>query len=224
MKQNGTGEQDAAAGSDLKGVRLALPPMPVSDPATTARLDAFTDLLLRWTLRINLIAERDAASVRNRHIADSLQLAPLLPPGNGPVGDLGSGGGFPGLVLAIATGRPFHLVESDRRKAAFLTEAAARLGLDQVRVHAMRIEAVELPPLAALTARALAPLDDLLGHAERLLAPDGVAVFPKGRTAEDELTAARRRWTVRAERFASRTDPDATIFRLSEIRRDGQPD
>jgi 16S rRNA (guanine527-N7)-methyltransferase len=198
--------------------------MPVLDPATTARLDAFTDLLLRWTLRINLIAERDAASVRSRHIADSLQLAPLLPPGNGPVGDLGSGGGFPGLVLAIATGRPFHLVESDRRKAAFLTEAAARLGLDQVRVHAMRIEAVELPPLAALTARALAPLDDLLVHAERLLAPDGVAIFPKGRTAEDELTAARRRWTVCAERFASRTDPDATIFRLSEIRRDGQPD
>ncbi len=224
MKQNGTGGGDEAAGSDLKGVRLALPPMPVSDPATTARLDAFTDLLLRWTLRINLIAERDAASVRNRHIADSLQLAALLPPGNGPVGDLGSGGGFPGLVLAIATGRPFHLVESDRRKAAFLTEAAARLGLDHVRVHAMRIEAVELPPLAALTARALAPLDDLIVHAERLLAPDAVAIFPKGRTAEDELTAARRRWTVRAERFASCTDPDATIFRLSEIRRDGQPD
>lgn len=224
MKQNAPGEQDAAAGPDLKGARLLLPSLPEPDTATLARLDAFTDLLLRWTLRINLIAERDAASVRNRHITDSLQLAPLLPPGNGPVGDLGSGGGFPGLVLAIATGRPFHLVESDRRKAAFLTEAAARLGLDHVRVHPMRIEAVELPSLAALTARALAPLDDLLGHAERLLAPGGVAVFPKGRSAEDELTAARRRWTVRAERFASRTDPDATIFRLSEIRRDGQPD
>ena len=224
MKQEGATEQDPANGAASKGVRHALPPLQAPDAATTARLDAFTDLLLRWTLRINLIAERDAASVRNRHIADSLQLAPLLPPGNGPVGDLGSGGGFPGLVLAIATGRPFHLVESDRRKAAFLTEAAARLSLDHVRVHAMRIEAVELPPLAALTARALAPLDDLLGHAERLLAPDGIAIFPKGRTAEDELTAARRRWTVRAERFASRTDPDATIFRLSEIRRDGQPD
>jgi len=224
VKQNAPGEQNAAAGSDLKGTRLPLPSLPEPDAATTARLEAFTDLLLRWTLRINLIAERDAASVRNRHIADSLQLASLLPPGDGPVGDLGSGGGFPGLVLAIATGRPFHLVESDRRKAAFLTEAAARLGLDHVRVHTMRIEAVELPPLAALTARALAPLDDLLGHAERLLAPGGVAIFPKGRTAEDELTAARRRWTVRAEWFASRTDPDATIFRLSEIRRDGQPD
>ncbi len=229
MKQDGKNGQDAPDNDatrtdEAKGERLPLPPRPTPDAATATRLDGFTDLLLRWTLRINLIAERDAAAIRNRHIADSLQLASLLPPGEGPVGDLGSGGGFPGLVLAIATRRPFHLVESDRRKAAFLTEAAARLGLDHVRVHAMRIEAVALPPLAALTARALAPLDDLLGHAERLLAPGGVAVFPKGRTAEDELTAARRRWTVRAERFASRTDPDATIFRLSEIRRDGQPD
>jgi 16S rRNA (guanine527-N7)-methyltransferase len=224
VKQHETAEQGPADGAASKGVRHPLPPLAPPNAATLARLDGFTDLLMRWTLRINLIAERDATAIRNRHIADSLQLVPLLPPGVGPIGDLGSGGGFPGLVLAIATRRPFHLVESDRRKAAFLTEAAARLGLDHVRVHAMRIEAVELPPLVALTARALAPLDDLLGHAERLLATDGVAIFPKGRTAEDELTTARRRWTVRAERFASRTDPDATIFRLSEIRRDGQPD
>jgi 16S rRNA (guanine527-N7)-methyltransferase len=227
VKQHGKSGQDApdnaaTQAGETQGARLPLPPLPPPDAATAARLDAFTDLLLRWTLRINLIAERDATAIRNRHIADSLQLAPLLPPGEGPVGDLGSGGGFPGLVLAMTARRPFHLVESDRRKAAFLTEAAARLGLDHVRVHTMRIEAVELPPLAALTARALAPLDDLLGHAERLLAPDGIAIFPKGRTAEDELTAARRHWTVRAQRFASRTDPDATIFRLSEIRRDGQ--
>jgi 16S rRNA (guanine527-N7)-methyltransferase len=198
--------------------------MPPPDAAIAAKLDTFTELLLRWNTRINLIAEREAASIRSRHIGDSLQLLPLLPPGEAPVGDLGSGGGFPGLVLAIATARPFHLVESDRRKAAFLTEAAARLGLDHVRVHAARIETVTLPPLAALTARALAPLDDLLAHAERLLAPGGVAVFPKGRSAEDELTAARAHWTVRAERFASRTDPHATIFRLSEIHRDGQAD
>jgi 16S rRNA (guanine527-N7)-methyltransferase len=197
--------------------------MPEPDAATAARLDTFADLLLRWNSRINLVAERDAAAIRTRHIADSLQLVPLLPPGEGPVGDLGSGGGFPGLVLAIATGRPFHLVESDRRKAAFLTEAAARLGLDRVRVHPTRIEAVTLPPLAALTARALAPLADLLPHADRLLAPGGVAIFPKGRSAEDELTAARTHWHVQVERFASRTDPHATIFRLSEIRRDGPP-
>ena len=156
----------------------------------------------------------DRAFIHQSHATECLQ---------GPIGDLGSGGGFPGLVLAIVTSRPFHLVEADRRKAAFLTEAAARLGLDRVRVHPTRIESVTLPPLAALTARALAPLADLLPHAHRLLAPGGVAIFPKGRTAEDELTAALADWHVQVERFASRTDPHATIFRLSEIRRDGPP-
>lgn len=203
---------------------LDLPPPPPLAPEAAARLDSFVELLLRWNNRINLVADRDAAAIRTRHVADSLQLLPLLPPGDGPVGDLGSGGGFPGLVLAIASDRPFHLVESDRRKAAFLTEAAARLGLARVRVHPVRIEAVALPPLAAVTARALAPLAELLPHAARLLAPGGVAVFPKGRTAEDELTAARADWTLRVERFKSRTDPHATILRLSEIRRDGPAD
>ena len=206
------------------GVRQPAPPAPTLDAATTAQLDAFTDLLLRWNARINLVADRDAEAVRTRHIADSLQLLPLLPEGDGPVGDLGSGGGFPGLVLAIVSHRPFHLVESDRRKAAFLTEAAARLGLAHVQVHPVRIEAARLPPLAALTARALAPLSDLLPHAARLLAPGGVALFPKGRTAEDELTATLLHWKLRIMRFASRTAPDATIFHLSEIRRDTPAD
>lgn len=206
------------------GTRLPLPPLPTLEAEVVARLEAFTDLLLRWNSRINLVADRDAEAVRARHIADSLQLLPLLPPGDGPVGDLGSGGGFPGLVLAIVSHRPFHLVESDRRKAAFLTEAAARLGLAHVQVHPTRIEAARLPPLAALTARALAPLSDLVPHAARLLAPGGVALFPKGRTAEDELTATLLHWKVRVTRFASRTAPDATIFHLSEIRRDTPAD
>lgn len=209
MKQNPAG-----------ALRQPPPPAPTLDAATIARLDAFTDLLLRWNSRINLVADRDAEAVRTRHIADSLQLLPLLPAGEGEVGDLGSGGGFPGLVLAIASHRPFHLVESDRRKAAFLTEAAARLGLAHVQIHPMRIDAARLPPLAALTARALAPLPELLPHAARLLAPDGIALFLKGRTAEDELTAALMHWKLRVERFISRTAPDATLLRLSEIRRD----
>jgi 16S rRNA (guanine527-N7)-methyltransferase len=185
------------------------------------RLARFLDLLMRWNMRINLVADRDPDVIRRRHIEDSLQLLPLLPAGDEPVGDLDSGGGFPGLVLAMATARPVHLIESDRRKSAFLTEAAARLGLPHVQVHPDRIEAAQPPPLAAVTARALAPLDVLLGHASRLLAPGGTALFLKGRTAEAELTDAQRRWTVRAERFPSRTDPEATIFRLSQIRRAG---
>lgn len=188
------------------------------DDSIRSRLDAYVELLLRWNTRINLIGRATGDQVWQRHVEDSLQLVPLLPHGAGPVGDLGSGAGLPGLVLAIATGRPIHLVESDRRKAAFLNEAAARLALSQVQVHATRIEDARLPPLAVLTARALAPLNTLLAHADRLLAPGGIALFPKGRTATTELAEAQPAWSFTLERFASRTDTEATIFRLSDIR------
>ncbi|MBO1076696.1 16S rRNA (guanine(527)-N(7))-methyltransferase RsmG [Roseomonas marmotae] len=199
---------------------MTLPPLDVSRE-TLARIEAFVPLLLRWNERINLIAPTTEAVLRQRHVADSLQLLPLIPPGEGAVGDLGSGGGFPGLVLAMALERSVHLVEADRRKAAFLQTAAGELGLTHVRVHAARIEAVSLPPLAVLTARALAPLERMLPWAERLLAPDGVAIFPKGRSALEEMEAAALGWTMTAERFKSTTDAEASIFRLTRIRRAG---
>ncbi len=192
---------------------------PTPDAATTARLAAYRDLLLRWNTSINLVSARTAADVDARHIADSLQLVPLLPE-DGALADLGSGGGLPGLVIAAALpDREVHLVESDRRKSAFLMDAAGRLGLAKVKVHPQRIEQASLPPVAAVTARALAPLDALLGYATRFLAPHGVAILPKGRTAEQELTTAAAHWHFTTERFTSRTDPEATILRLSEIRR-----
>ncbi|ONG53369.1 16S rRNA (guanine(527)-N(7))-methyltransferase RsmG [Pseudoroseomonas deserti] len=197
-----------------------LPPVSVSRE-TEARLDQFTALLLRWNARINLVAAPDASVLRQRHIADSLQLLPLIPEGQGPLADLGSGGGFPGLVLAMALDRPYHLIESDRRKAAFLQTVAGELGLTHVTVHAERIEAVRLPPIAVLTARALGPLDRMLPWAEALLAADGVALFPKGRAAEEEIAAAAPGWTMTIERFKSSTEPNATILRLSGIRRAG---
>ncbi|WP_198375748.1 16S rRNA (guanine(527)-N(7))-methyltransferase RsmG [Neoroseomonas rubea] len=191
------------------------------DPARDARLAAYRDLLLRWNATINLVSARTAADIDRRHVADSLQLVPLLPE-EGSIADLGSGGGLPGLVIAAALPeREVHLVESDRRKAAFLVEAAAAMGLKRVRVHPQRIEQVRLPSLAAVTARALAPLDLLLGFAASLLAPGGIALFPKGRAAEEELTSAAAHWHFTVERFTSRTDPEATILRLSEIRRAG---
>ncbi|WP_426954863.1 16S rRNA (guanine(527)-N(7))-methyltransferase RsmG [Muricoccus radiodurans] len=199
----------------------ALPPALVSRE-TAGRLDSFLELLVRWNARINLVAERDAATIRDRHVADSLQLLPLLPLDGTEAADLGTGGGFPGMVLAIAdASRPWHLVESDRRKAAFLLSVVGELGLSHVRVHTARIEAVALPPLGLVTARALAPLTKLLEHATRLLREGGIAIFPKGRTAETELTAATMDWTMDIERFASRTEPGATLLRLSRIRRAG---
>ncbi|MGK7866972.1 16S rRNA (guanine(527)-N(7))-methyltransferase RsmG [Falsiroseomonas sp. E2-1-a20] len=187
------------------------------DAAAEARLEAYLDLLLRWNGRINLVAKAPVEVLRQRHVADCLQLAPLLP-AEGVLADLGSGAGLPGLVLAMVTGLETHLVEADRRKAAFLVEAVARLALPKVNVHAERIEDVQLPPIDILTARALAPLASLLPHAQRLLAPGGTAIFPKGRTAEQELADAMANWSCRVERFPSQTDPASTIFRLSGMR------
>ena len=92
------------------------------------------------------------------------------------------------------------------------------MALKHVTIHAERIEAVQLPPLALVTARALAPLNMLVGHAHRLLAPNGLAVFPKGRNADAELTIAAAHWHMTTESFASRTDPEAIIFRIGNIR------
>jgi 16S rRNA (guanine527-N7)-methyltransferase len=197
---------------------------PLPDPVASAaefatRLSIFVDLLTRWNARINLVASKDVAGLHERHILDSLQLLPLLPPSDVPIADLGTGGGFPGLVLAMATGREFHLVEADRRKAAFLNEVTARLGLSRTVVHAGRVETVRLPPMGAVTARALAPLAALLPAAHRLLAAGGIAIFPKGRTADGELAEVAPIWSFNVVRYASRTDADSTILRISEIER-----
>ena len=119
-------------------------------------------------------------------------------------------------MLAIATGIPFDLVEADHRKAAFL-RAATRLTAAPATVHATRIEAAAIPRAPLITARALAPLDTLLGWAAPLLAPGGNCLFPKGRGVEDELTAAAAQWHMLVLRTPSRTDPSATILRISEI-------
>ena len=188
-------------------------------PETIERLAAYRDLLLRWNTRINLISAETAAEIDQRHIADCAQLQPLLPP-EGPIADIGSGAGLPGLVLAIMQPkREVHLVETDKRKAAFLVEASAQLKLPMVRVHASRAENAKLPRLAAISARALAPLASLLTYADKFLAPGGVALFPKGKTAEKELTEAALGWHFTCERFPSTTNPEATILRLSNIHR-----
>lgn len=183
---------------------------------TRERLAAYVDLLLRWQRTINLISQRDIEQVWTRHIADALQLVALIPPGTDRGIDLGSGAGLPGLVLAIATGIPFALVEADHRKAAFLREAA-RLTAAPASVHATRIEAAAIPPAPLITARALAPLDILLRWASPMLTAGGICLFPKGRGVEDELTAAAARWHMHVLRTPSHTDPSATILRISEI-------
>lgn len=186
------------------------------NPETHARLRLFADLLLRWNATLNLIAARDADVIWNRHIMDSLQLVPLMPAGLSRAVDLGTGGGFPGLVLAIATNTPFDLIESDRRKASFLRTAVLETGAPAT-VHACRIEDAAVPPARLLTARALAPLPRLLPLAARLLTADGVCLLLKGAKADDELAAATRDWSMAVERVPSRTHADGVVLRIMDL-------
>jgi 16S rRNA (guanine527-N7)-methyltransferase len=132
--------------------------------------------------------------------------------------DLGSGAGFPGLPLAIATGVEFTLVESDSRKCAFLREAARVTEAPIEVVHA-RIEDVSLPKFAVITARALAPLPELLGYATRFLATGGILLFPKGENVDAEVSQAEATWTMKVERHISAVYARGVILRISEVER-----
>ena len=191
---------------------------------TSGRLEAYAALLRKWQERINLVSGSTLADLWRRHMLDSGQLFRHLPPATRVVVDLGSGAGFPGLVLAAMGAPEVHLVESDVRKCAFLREAARVMGVPAT-IHAVRIEKVAPFPADVVTSRALAPLSDLLGYAEPFLSrpgnevKSGECLFLKGRTGEDELTAASKEWNMAIERLPSLSDPDGLILRLSEVTR-----
>lgn len=192
-------------------------------PKSLDSLTVFADLVVKWTKRINLVSRNSVDSVWTRHIADSAQLFRHVPSTARRFVDLGSGGGFPGLVLAILAQqeRPDSrtiLVESDQRKAAFLREAVRLTG---VAAEVVCVRAEEIAPQGAdvVSARALSPLPDLLALVARHLADEGVAILPKGAAYQAELDAARVDWTFDAEVFPSQTDQAARILRLRHLTR-----
>jgi len=190
---------------------------------TISALETYAGLLRKWQKAINLVSGATLNDLWRRHFLDSAQLVPLLPAGDGHITDLGSGAGFPGLVLALVTGRPTHLVESDQRKAAFLGEVARATGCaGRVQVHAGRIEALKPWAAPIITARALADLTQLLDWASAFVTTDTTCIFPKGAKAEEELTATSRVWKMTVERRRSVTDPTGLILRLSHLERRGQ--
>jgi 16S rRNA (guanine527-N7)-methyltransferase len=204
------------APADLAADRVrALGMVPVSRE-TAAKLDAFVDHLLRVAPHLNLTARSTLPNVWTRHIADSLQLLPLAPDAKCWI-DLGSGAGFPGLVIACAVadreGATVHLVESTGKKAAFLREAVNLLQVPAV-IHAVRIEDFgknfKIRP-DVVTARALAPLDELLQLAQPLLKTGALGLFPKGQDVEGELTRASKYWNIDAELVPSKTSPEGRI-------------
>jgi 16S rRNA (guanine527-N7)-methyltransferase len=183
---------------------------------TADRLDQFVALLLDWQSRMNLIASSTVPVLWTRHIADSLQLLALASEAR-RWADLGSGAGFPGLVIACAlAGSPpaqVHLIESNQKKAAFLAEAVRVTGVPAI-VHAQRSDDFIKTfdgPLDIVTARALAPLPRLLTIAYPLLKRGAQGLFPKGQDVDAELTEAAKCWSIQASLVPSRTDPRSRI-------------
>lgn len=183
---------------------------------TVERLDAYAALLRKWQERINLVSRTTLGELWHRHFLDSAQLYRLMPENTRVLVDLGSGAGFPGLVLAILGVAQVHLIESDQRKAAFLREAA-RLTNAPVTVHPQRIEKVPPFPADVVSARALAALADLLPLAAPFVGVTGVCLFPKGQSWQEELTQASGVWNMRVDRFDSVTDPTATVLRITDL-------
>lgn len=191
---------------------------------TFTALKAYEALVRRWNSAINLVSKSSLQEIWARHIADSAQIFALCPPSATRWADLGSGGGFPGIVVAILAKDSMPdlrvtLVESDLRKATFLRQAIQQLGL-AAEVHSQRIES--LSPLAAdvLSARALAPLSDLLAFADKHLTAQGVAIFPKGARHVEEIMEARQAWSFDLDTLPSLSDREAAILVIRNIHRD----
>lgn len=187
---------------------------------TLSRLRRYDALLRRWQKAINLVSADSLTDAWRRHFWDSAQLLPLIPAGTRSLLDVGSGAGFPGLVLAILGVEGVTLVESDGRKCAFLREVARETGT-RVTILADRLERLgdRIQPPDIITARAVASLDLLLDRIKLYITPNTVCLFHKGRRADAEIAQARKRWTMTLEKIPSETDPSGVILKLEGIGR-----
>jgi 16S rRNA (guanine527-N7)-methyltransferase len=211
-------QQDLAAD---KAAALALTPV---SRETEARLDRFLDLLWTWQAKTNLVSPSTLPRLWSRHVSDSLQLLNLAPDAKVWM-DLGSGGGFPGMVLACTLadrpGASVHLVERNGKKAAFLREALRVTGAPGV-IHLADIEDIVdrlAAPVDCITARAVAPLNQLIGFAEPVVRRGAKALFLKGQDVEVELTEATKYWKIEPRLHPSRTGGHGWIVELDRIER-----
>lgn len=187
---------------------------------TVSRLSTYVDLLCKRNQQLNLVSESTLPQVWRRHILDSAQLVEQIPEGAKTLVDLGSGAGFPGMVLAIMldgrSGLQVHLVESTQKKCRFLNEVA--LATDApVMVHWHRAEALTGLTADIVTARAVAPLERLLGLAHPYFGPGTIGLFLKGKSLADELTLARKSWKLDSTQVPSRSDPSGTVLRVTGL-------
>ena len=193
---------------------------------TRDQFEALVYTLGRWQKAINLIGKATLEEVWTRHILDSAQLLPLIPKDAKTLVDLGSGGGFPGLVLAaLRPNLDVTLIESDARKGAFLGEAGRRMGLkNQPKIVVSRIEAASPVKADVITARALAPLGQLLAWAAPHRSDTAICLFHKGKGWQAELTEAMKDWDIQSQPFSSVTDRDAVLLRVAQFSAKGLRD
>ena len=192
------------------------------------RLRAYVTLLEKWQAKINLVGADSLNDVWRRHILDSAQLGPLLPPEAKIIADIGSGAGFPGLVLAILgssiqsgptqSSHEFHLIESNERKCAFLREANRITGAG-AKIHHSRAEKLSDLSADVIISRAVASLDELLEYADSMLKKDGQCLFLKGKKWREELTQAKKNWIINESTIQSLSDSSGMILKLEAIAR-----
>jgi 16S rRNA (guanine527-N7)-methyltransferase len=217
---DGTPASGAAAGKE-KFARLS-----GADAATLALLTGYERLLGEWNARVNLVAASTLDAIWTRHFLDSAQLLPLIPADAKCIVDIGSGAGFPGLVLAIVLrerpGLCVHLIEATQKKCRFLEAAAEATGAP-VKVHWGRAESISPIKACAVTARAVAPLPELLALADPYFSGKTVGLFLKGQNFARELTAARAQWNFAVETHPSQSDSSGVILRVTGLRRCPKP-
>ena len=185
---------------------------------TLERLEAYAATLQEWNGRHNLVSERSLEDLWQRHFWDSAQHAPLIPAEARSLADMGSGAGFPGLVLAemLRERVAVTLFEATAKKCAFLSAAAQRMDLN-ITIRNLRMEDAPAQAFDVVTARACAPLPQLLGYAQRFTGQNSVCLFLKGQNLGPELTEAHKSWSMKARQIPSLSDPSGTILELTEL-------
>ncbi len=190
-------------------------------PEAEQDLRQFSQMVLKWNQHINLISRASEAEIWDRHILDSAQIWPISPDTAKVWADIGSGGGLPGIVVAVLAKflRPemnVVLIESDRRKAAFLTQAAKALSL-RCDVRAARIESIDDLRADVVSARALGSLALLLALGKRISSDSAVFIFPKGERVAEEIALARRDWRFNLSQTSSITNPAASLLKITDL-------
>nr|WP_155568644.1 16S rRNA (guanine(527)-N(7))-methyltransferase RsmG [Commensalibacter melissae] len=181
-------------------------------------MEIYISLLQQWNKKINLVSQQGMDQVWKRHVYDSFQLIRYLDSSVKSIADLGSGGGFPGLILALSTDIPVILIESDKRKTIFLREVL-RQTKTQATVLCQRIENVNAISVDVVTARALTSLTQLLEFSKNILNKNGYCLFLKGRSIDLEIEEAQKNWKINYKTFSSQTNADGVIVKINQFER-----